>query len=170
MSRLTLLALVLLLAVPALAGAGPRAPGDGTLEVQDGRGLVIVQARGGILGRFDSGRMVIEDPVGGDGSGPIVYGAERIRELGAFRTLYIGEDVRFRLIGGGYKIRINAVGMWLSAAGRGSATLDDGEPSFSDPGRYSVNGGPFQPMPAVPAKVQFGTGPPERPLFGGPGR
>src|SRR3990170_8259921 len=102
MRRLLLIPMVLPLGVPALAGAGRRVPGDGTLEVQNGRGLVDVQARGGIIGRFDSGRMLVDDPIEGDGRGAIVYGAERIRELGATRTLYIGEDVRFRLIGGGW--------------------------------------------------------------------
>lgn len=167
MRRLLLITVVLLLGVPALAGAGRRVPGDGTLEVQSGRGLVDVQARGGIIGRFDTGRLIIDDPIEGDGSGPIVYGAERIRELGPTRTLYIGEDVRFRLIGGGWKVRIIAVGMWVSVVGRGQAVLDDGEPSFTDSGRFSVNGGPFQPMPTAPTRVRLGLLPPGPPGGGG---
>ena len=89
---------------PAAALAVRELPGDGTLVVDNARGRWSSRARGGIIGRFDSGRLIVDDPVEGDGSGPIVYGAERIRELGPHTTLYIGEDVRFRLIGGSYRV------------------------------------------------------------------
>src|SRR6187551_1171791 len=109
MRRLIPLLLAFLFVVPTTALAARMLPGDGTLVVDNGRGAVTVKARGGIIGRFDSGRLVVEDPVEGDGSGPIVYGAERIRDLGGRRTLYIGEDVRFRMIGGYYRVQIQAV-------------------------------------------------------------
>ena len=147
--------MVLGLVLPATAWAIRSLPGDGTLVVDNGRGVVVVRARGGIIGRFDSGRLIVEDPVQGDGSGPVVYGAERIRELGANRTLYIGEDVRFRMIGGLYRVQIQAVGIDVSAVGRGTATLDAS--GFSDqPGRYSINGGPFQPLPGVATRFTLG--------------
>src|SRR5207237_3920124 len=107
MRRLVLILLLgTTLGLPAGAVAVRELPGDGTLVVDNARGLVNVRARGGIIGRFDSGRLVVEDPVEGDGSGPRVYGADRIRELGPTTTLYIGEDVRFRLIGGLYRISV----------------------------------------------------------------
>jgi hypothetical protein len=146
MRRLSLLGLVLVLSLPVVAWAGGRLPGDGTLVVDNGRGSVTVKARGGILGRFDSGRLVIEDPIEGDGSGPVVYGADRIRDLGGHKTLYIGEDVRFRMIGGLYRVQVQAVGIDVSAVGRGTVTLD--ATGFTDlPGRFSINGDPFQPLP-----------------------
>ncbi len=159
MRRLALLTMVLLLGLPTFVAAAPRAPGDGSLEVHNARGVVTVNVRGGIIGRFDSGRLVVEDPVESDGSGPIVYGAERIRELNSIRTLYIGEDVRFRMIGGLYKVRVEAVGMDISAVGRGHAVLNGG--GFIDAGRYAVNGGPMQPMPLTPTKVPLGPPPPQ---------
>jgi hypothetical protein len=155
MRRFSLLLLVLVLALPAAAWAIRVMPGDGTLVVDNGRGVVIVRARGAIIGRFDSGRLTVDDPVEGDGSGPIVYGAERIRDLSATRTLYIGEDVRFRMIGGAYRVQIQAVGIDVSAVGRGTATLDAS--GFTDqPGRFSINGGPFQPMPGVATRYMLG--------------
>lgn len=157
MRRLLLLALVLVLAMPAVAGAIKRGPGDGTLVVDNGRGMVFVNARGGIIGRFDTGRLIVDDPIASDGSGPIVYGADRIRELDATRTLYIGEDVRFRLIGGLYRVRVQAVGMDLSVVGKGFAVLDGS--GFTDAGRFSINGGPFQPVPSVPTKFPLGAPP-----------
>ncbi len=155
MRRLLPFLLVLGLGLPAAAWALQSAPGDGTLVVDNGRGSVVVKARGGIIGRFDSGRLIVDDPVDGDGTGPIVYGAERIREVSATRTLYIGEDVRFRMIGGLYRLQIQAVGIDISAVGRGTATLDAS--GFTDqPGRYAFDGAPFQPLPGVLTRYTLG--------------
>jgi hypothetical protein len=158
MRRFIPLLLVLLLALPATAWAVRTVPGDGTLVVDNGRGQVNIRARGGIIGRFDSGRLIVEDPVEGDGSGPIVYGAERIRDLGQHRMLYVGEDVRFRMIGGLYRVTILAVGMDVSAVGRGTVVLD--ATGFTDlPGRFAINGGSFQPLPGRPTTYQLGQPP-----------
>jgi hypothetical protein len=158
MRRFIPILLVLLLALPATAWAMRSLPGDGTLVVDNGRGQATIRARGGIIGRFDSGRLIVEEVASG-GNGPVVYGAERIRDLGLHRTLYVGEDVRFRMIGGLYRVTIQAVGMDVSAAGRGTAVLD--ATGFTDlPGRFSINGGPFQPLPGRPTTYQLGQPPP----------
>ena len=156
MRRLVLILLVFGLAVPAAAWAVRELPGDGTVVVDNARGMVTVRARGGIIGRFDSGRLVVEDPVEGDGR-PFVYGAERIRELGPHTTLYIGEDVRFRLIGGAYRVTVYAVGIDVSAVGRGSVVLD-GTGFAEQPGRYQINGGSWQPMPDASTSLTLGRG------------
>jgi hypothetical protein len=155
MRRLVLIVLAIGLGLPAGASAVQELPGDGSLVVDNARGLVTVRARGGIIGRFDSGRLVIEDPIEGDGSGPIVYGADRIRDLGPKTTLYIGEDIRFRLIGGAYRVSINAYGMDLSAVGRGTALLD-GSGFTEQPGRFQINGGTWQPMPDDATRYTLG--------------
>jgi hypothetical protein len=158
MRRFTLILLVLVLALPATAWAIHSLPGDGTLVVDNGRGQVNIRARGGIIGRFDSGRLVVEE-TGGGGNVPAVYGAERIRDLGLHRTLYVGENVRFRMIGGLYRVSIQAVGMDVSAVGRGTVVLD--ATGFTDlPGRFQINGGPFQLLPGKPTTFTLGTPPP----------
>jgi hypothetical protein len=157
MRRLVLILLVLGLGVPAGALAVRDLPGDGTLVVDNARGLVVVRARGGIIGRFDSGRLIVNDPIEGDGSGPIVYGADRFRELGPHTTLYIGEDIRFRLIGGSYRVQIQAVGADVSAVGRGTVTLD-GSGFAEQPGRFQVNGSGWQPMPDGSTQYTLGSG------------
>jgi hypothetical protein len=162
MRRLVFIVLAAGLGLPAGASAVQELPGDGSLVVDNARGLVTVRARGGIIGRFDSGRLVVDDPVEGDGSGPIVYGADRIRELGPRTTLYIGEDVRFRLIGGSYRISVNAYGMDISAVGRGIALLD-GSGFAEQPGRFQINGGQWQPMPDDATRYMLGAGPPQSP-------
>jgi hypothetical protein len=157
MRRFLPILLVLALALPAAAWALKALPGDGSLVVDNARGVVIVRAKGGIIGRFDSGRLIVEDPIEGDGSGPIVYGADRIRELGPKSTLYIGEDVRFRLIGGLYRVQIQAIGVDVSAVGRGTVVLD-GSGFTEQPGRFSINGGSFQPMPNAATRYTLGQG------------
>jgi hypothetical protein len=162
MRRAFLLALVVALVLPVAAWAAGRLPGDGTLVVDNGNGVVTVKARGGILGRFVTGNMVISDLDLTDGRVPVVYGAETIQPLGGGRTRYSGDDVRFRMIGGLFRVQINAIGVDVSAVGRGTATLDAS--GFTDfPGRYSVNGGPFQPLPGHALTFALGQAPPSPP-------
>jgi hypothetical protein len=162
MRRLVLLALVVALALPVAAWSASALPGDGTLVVDNGNGSVTVRARGGILGRFDYGNVVITDLDLNDGKVPAVYGAETIQPLGNGRTRYTGDQVRFRMIGGLFRVQITAIGMDVSAVGRGMATLD--ATGYTDfPGRYSVNGGPFAPLPGHSVSYQLGQVPPSPP-------
>ena len=156
MRRLTVLIGALMLALPAGAGALLRAPGDGTLVVDNAQGVTVLSLRGGIIGRFDQGTIEITEPVGGVGPPPVVRGYQQARQLGPRRIQYSGEgDVRFRLIGGFYRVRIAAIGIDVSAVGRGVAVLDG--TGFADQaGRYSLNGGPFQAMPHVQTRLLLG--------------
>jgi hypothetical protein len=155
MRRLVLLALTLALLVPVAAWASPRS-GDGTLVVDNGNGNVTVRIRGGILGRVqNTGNMVITDLDPTDGKVPVVYGAEARRTLGPGRTAYSGDNIRFRMIGGLYRVQIEGIGIDLSVVGRGSALLDAS--GFTDfPGRYSIDGGAFQPLPGHPTTFNLG--------------
>jgi hypothetical protein len=158
MRRLVTVIAVLALALPAGAGALKRGPGDGSLVVENAQGVVTLAVRGGVIGRFDQGALEVFDPVAGDGPVAIVRGYQKVRELGPRRTQYSGEgDVRFRLIGGFYRVRISAIGLDVSAVGRGTAVLDGS--GFADQtGRFSVNGGPFQAMPEVATRFTLGLG------------
>jgi hypothetical protein len=143
------LSLIALLIPSALAQASQR--GDGTLSVRDGRGSVVVQARGAVIGqltRFDrNGSLVIEDPVEGDGSKPRVVGADWARTRADGTPVYGGKGIRFRLIGGRFVLRVtNAVGLQLSVVGRGNVTLD-GAGSLGYDGLFSLNGEPAQSLP-----------------------
>ena len=63
--------------------------------------------------------------------------------------------MRFRLIGGVYRVKISGSGSTSASSAAGTVTLDGS--GFSDqPGRFSVNGGPFQAMPASQAKYTLG--------------
>jgi hypothetical protein len=143
------------LGLPAGSGALIGSTGDGTLVVRDARGSVGVAVRGGIIGRFDQGRVYIDTPIASDGVTPSVYGYESETKLTPTKTLYIGFDVRFRVIGGFFRVKVNAQSMNISVVGKGSTTLNGA--GWIDPGSYALNGDPFVPMPDTAKTVQLGT-------------
>lgn len=136
---------VLACALPAAAGASVHGPGDGTLSVRDARGAFTVNARGGVIGTFARGRVVITDPDPNDGTGPIVTGDDWHKDRSDTTTVYGGTKVRFRLIGGLFKIRVIGVGVNLSVVGRGTVGLT-GE-GTADDGTYSIDGGDYVSVP-----------------------
>jgi hypothetical protein len=135
----------------ALVGAGAASAhvvataSDGTLTVKNADGRVVINAKGGVIGRFGQGSVTIKDPVPGDGTGPIVTGAEVSQSISDTTTVYRGTDVRFRILGGKFSITVVASNIQLSAVGTGDVKLvgthDDTE------GTYSLNGGAPQPFP-----------------------
>jgi len=148
MRRLAVLLCALGLAVPATALAIELLPGDGTLVVDNAQGVIVLNVRGGVIGRLDQGTIEITDPIVGDGLAPKVYGyQQRIQLPGVRRFQYSGQsDMRFRLIGGLYRIRIAGQGIDLSVVGKGSVLLD-GSGFSEQQGRFQLNGGSFQAMP-----------------------
>lgn len=137
---------VIALGLPAAAAGTRLDPSDGTLSVRDGRGTFVINARGGVIGSFARGRVVITDPVDGDGTGPIVSGDDWHRDRTDITTVYGGTRVRFRMIGGAFKIKVIATGVNLSVVGRGTVTLNG--QGTDDDGTYSMNGVPYAPVPA----------------------
>jgi opacity protein-like surface antigen len=145
MKFLLLTAALLALGVPAAASASHLDPADGTLSVRDGRGSFTITARGGVIGSFVRGRVIITDPVGGDGTGPIVSGDDWHRDRSDTTTVFGGTRVRFRLIGGTFKIRVVGTGVNLSVVGRGAVTLNG--QGTDDDGSYSLNGAEYASVP-----------------------
>lgn len=155
MRRLVVIVIgALVLALPA--GATTAGLGDGSLVVESAWGVVVLNIRGGIIGRFDSGTIEVFDRFAGDGPPPVVKGWQQRNVLGPRRTLYSGAgDIRFRLIGGAYYVRISAIHLDVSVVGKGTTVLDG--TGFPDQlGRYSLNGDLFKPMPGFPARFTLG--------------
>jgi hypothetical protein len=148
MRRLLTFAMLVALALPGASAARERTPSDGTLSVKDARGTIVVNARGGVIGSFAQGRMTIVDPVDGDGTGPIITGDEWSRDPTDTTTICGGKKVRFRLIGGAFKVRIVGRGINLSVVGKGTVTLNGA--GTADDGSYSVNGGDYITISDVP--------------------
>jgi hypothetical protein len=158
--------LVFLLAVPAAAFAVTSA--DGELSVDAGRGKVTVDARGGIIGRFTDGKVSILDMTPEDAYVPVVFGDELPTVvLPNGSEVYRGTNVRFRLVGGRYRVFVNAVGIDLSAVGNGLVWLEsDGSRT---PGTYSLEGDDCQlarakckPLPEFRTRFKLGTGDAEK--------
>jgi hypothetical protein len=147
MKRFLPIAALVALLLPSLGTATPRNMGDGTLSVRDGRGEFRANSKGGVIGSFVRGKVVIVDPIDGDGTGPIISlssdDLKRERADG-MTTVVTGTKVRFRLIGGTFRIRVIGRGVNLSVVGRGTVTVN-GEGTLDD-GSYSVNGADYLPI------------------------
>ena len=147
MRRLIATLAIFAFAVPAAAIAAVRGPGDGTLSVRNGHGTFVITARGGVIGSFAHGKVIITDPDPTDGTGPKVTGQDWHRERSDITDVYGGTDVRFRLIGGSFRIKVIGTGVNLSVVGKGNVSLEGY--GSADDGSYSVDGGDYVPVPAV---------------------
>jgi hypothetical protein len=134
-----------LLALPALAWGASRAADDGTLSVRNADGAIFVVARGTIIGACDRCRVSIVDPSPDDGAPPVVDGAESHKDLSDTHDLYSGSDVRFRLVGGLFKIKITGYGVDLGVVAKGWGRIQAYD---SNTGTFSVNGAPRRLLPA----------------------
>lgn len=133
-------ALVLILlagavAVPAVALA---AKSDWSpLSISDGRGKVTLRGRGTVIGRVDRGTITVTDLTPLDATEPLTFNCDDETFRGS-ATVCSGDHLRFRMIGGAWRIAITGVGIDLSAAvSRGWVTLDG---DAKRPGIFSVEG------------------------------
>ena len=140
--------LVLALALPAGVAAQTSSSTDGTLSVKDARGVMTIQGRGAVIGSFNKGQVMINDPVDGDGTGPIVTGDDWSKERTDTATVWGGTKVRFRIIGGTFRIVVRGRGINLSFVGKGNVILNGA--GTDDDGIYAVNGGDYDGIPAFP--------------------
>jgi hypothetical protein len=132
------------LAVPGLAWAASSAVDDGTLSVKNGDGVVFVAARGTIIAACDKCRVSIVDPSPDDGAPPVVSGYEDHKELSETRDLYAGTNIRFRIVGGVFRIKVAGYGIDLGVVAKGWGRIQAYD---SNTGTYSVNGGPRRLLP-----------------------
>jgi hypothetical protein len=158
----TLTVLAIALAVPAVAYAVAGGSDDGTLSVKAGAGRVYLNITGTVVGRMGgNGFIRVIDPNPNDGSFDFL-GCDATKNL-SDSTKDIGDStaicksnngkgvVRFRAIGGNYRITIQGSGIFLSAVGHGYVTLngagnDPSWPGIFD-GTYSINDGPYKSLP-----------------------
>jgi len=141
----------------ALAAKTP--PPAGALSVEGGKGVIVVRASGGLLGRLGKGSVELVDLSVGDQWKPTVNGVTRSR-----RTFYKGSNVNFRILGGDYRVTVKGEGISLSARGSGFATLLGVAGLTGDTGIYATDinadceSSPdqCQPIPTVLTRVTFG--------------
>jgi hypothetical protein len=134
------------LALPAASAARTFSSTDGTLSVQDARGVITIQGRGGVIGSLGKGTVLINDPIDGDGTGPIVTGDDWSRDKTDTATIWGGTKVRFRIIGGTFRIVVRGRGINLSFVGRANVIVNGA--GTDDDGSYATNGGEYDLIPA----------------------
>jgi hypothetical protein len=160
---LTLCSLFASLALTSLAGAAE--PTSGTLSVERGRGTIAVELKGSVLGRLGAGTLRVTDQTPNDRYAPLVVGKKMTQErVGPRTVVYRGVGLRFRMLGGGYRMVVRGSGISLSVVGRGVVTLD-GDPRFTgdDAGVYSLDGVDCSvepdscvPLPTDPQRLTLG--------------
>ena len=182
-SLLVTVCTVAVFGLPAAAAAGlgadrnaavatPAAQPDGTLIIRSASGVLTLSGRGSVIGQvLGKARLLIEDADPSDGV-PVVSGYDKVQRQSRFAVLYIGSDLRFRVLGGQFKLRLVAGGISLSFVGRGTAALAPaGTP---DDGSYSLDGGDsyrsFGPIAATMIVTGGLTGQPPLPSSLGPDR
>jgi hypothetical protein len=169
MRRFLVPLLLLAAAFPAaaLSERGAARP-DGTLAVRDGRGKVTLEVKGSVIGRFGYGTLTIQTLDEDSAGDPVVRGHERFRwGRGIVPTyIYTGKNVRFRLIGGRYRVVFTGRALHVSLVGKGRAMLDGngsiGDGIFYD-GFFSLNGSEEQSLPDDPTWMPLAPGPPQPP-------
>jgi hypothetical protein len=153
MRRLVLFTvLVIGLAVPAVGLALGGGSDDGTLSVKKGIGKVTLNFNGSVVGRIARGTVRANDPISSDGAGVDVWGCEKRNDNeDDTTTVCSGSGIRFRAIGGKYQLAIRGSGIFLSAVGHGSGSLNGrGEDASDYDGVYSLNDSPYKSLPNDP--------------------
>jgi hypothetical protein len=161
MRKLFILLALLALALPVAAISATRA-GEGTLSVDDGRGKVNVRARGGIIGRLDRGSVTIYDLTPADANQLVATGDDQpVLLVGENGIRYRGAGIRFRVIGGNFRILVQGRGIDLSVVGKGEGFI---EGDTLEPGVYSLDGADCRkdrdsckPLPQPGTRFRLGT-------------
>lgn len=129
-----------LMVAVSVAWAGE--PTAGTLSVDHGKGVVMIDLRGSVLGRLASGSLRVTDQTPNDRYAALVVGRKlTLERVGPRTVVYRGQGLRFRMLGGGYRMVARGSGITVSAVGRGVVMLD-GDPRFpgDEVGVYSRDG------------------------------
>jgi hypothetical protein len=155
-----LAALILLaFALSATAATGAaRAPG-GSLSIVGGRGTIQITGNKALIGTIEKGSLKITDLTPTDGSSPFVNGVPRGKEV-----WLRGQNIRFRILKGRYKIVARGDGISISAYGTGTAVLDGDPDQAGATGLFAVGGATCvgtdtagcAPLPAEATKASFG--------------
>jgi hypothetical protein len=173
MRKLILLACLCAVAATSASAARGVDPEAGTLSLERGKGTVILDVRGNVLGRLTNGSITVTDRTPNDAYAATVTGKRMVvqRRLGPNKIFVRGQGLRYRMLGGSYRIVIRGQGISLSAVGRGFVTID-GEPRFvgDDLGLYTVESDvdcgtePLDctPVPDELVRLKLG-GPPDTP-------
>jgi hypothetical protein len=102
----------------------------------------MLDMRGSILGRLANGMVTVTDQTPRDPYTATVGGKKVKQTQLAPRTIrYKGQSLRFRMVGGSWRVVVRGSGIAISAVGRGTVTLQaDRLSPLDDAGVYSLDG------------------------------
>ena len=152
----TLLAVVLgaALALPAAAPADKGS--DGTLSVQRGRGKITLTFKGTAVGRLANGKVRIRDQNLFDGLTPDFRHC-KLKQVNAHVMLCTGKKLTFRALNGRYTVFVQGSGIFMSAVGRGTVTVDGTGDNGLPDGVMSLDDAPYASLPDFPTVFPLGT-------------
>ena len=166
MRKLLVLACLIAAAALSVGAAGAVEPDIGVLSVERGKGVIVLELRGSMLGRLGNGVLTVTDMTPRDKYTAIVTGRKltQVRQVGPRTARYRGQGLRFRMLGGRYRITVRGSGIAISAVGRGVVSLDAERLSpFEDAGVYSIDGADCSlealsctPLPDEPERYSMG--------------
>ena len=140
---LVILGLTAALAMPVAVVAATGT--DGTLSVKKGHATIVLKVRGTMIGRLARGTIRIRDVNPYDNSAPQIRHC-RLRYPSYAMLACTGRKIVFRAVGGRFVVRLKGSGIYLSAVGRGTVTVQ-GAGSLTVPnGVMSLDDGPYQPI------------------------
>jgi hypothetical protein len=153
---LPLLVALLLLSAATSALAERVTSGDGSLAVSGASARIIyVHGSGLIFGHVNQGTVTVVDYRPSDQAVPQVTGSMVKAPVGT-GTQYSGTDIRFLLPNGTYSLRLDGVGIDISAVGKGAVSaIGAGTPAD---GTMATNGGKGLAIGAGPTTLVFGAG------------
>jgi hypothetical protein len=110
-----------------------------------------------MTGRLN-GRLTVTDLRPFDSKRPVVYGATKTIYRNAKTTVYQGKNVRFRLSGARFVIKMDGKAIFLSAIARGTGALDgagDASANVFYDGVWSLNDEPYHSLPDDPTTFEL---------------
>ena len=88
---------------------------------------------------------------------PTFRHCKHLRYINPTTQLCTEKEISFRALDGRYTIMIQGSGIWLSAVGRGTVTIDGASEDGRPNGVMSIDDGPYEPLPVVPSVFPLGT-------------
>jgi hypothetical protein len=166
---LPFIAAAVLLAVPAGAWAYRQATDDGTLSVKNGYGTVWIGgkdgngARGALIGSVGDGIVTLTDVDDSSTDDVKVNGCDDAKVKPQPNQIVCASSgkIRFRIVGGRFRLKIQGDDVDLSVVGKGSIQLTGSDTDLEDnpiddPGQYKLNDDPWKTLPLKKSTAQLG--------------
>jgi hypothetical protein len=157
---LLLLGLAAALAVPVAVSAA--AGTDGTVAVKRGHATIVLKLKGTVIGRMASGTVRMRDLNPYDTAIPQVRHCRTLRYPNPTTAVCTGRKIVFRAVDGRFVVRLKGSGIFFSAAGRGSVTVQGPTNPTAPTGVMSLDDGPYLPIPHELTTYPLGTAPTRR--------